>query len=549
MMSVGWSLVGVGGFILISLIFGGIMMWMSSFLVGGGWFELGGESTSWGMEVGGGGFGMVMVLLMVYSMVSIFSYYYVSASEGVGVFNWMVFVFVVGVVVLLMAGSLYMLLVGWEILGVVSFILIGFYCNRVSWGSAIITMLINRLGDVALVLMFLGLIYVGYEMQGGWCSYMLVIGVLVVFCLLTKSAEFPFGGWLPLAMAAPTPVSALVHSSTLVIAGLYVAWVLEDGLSSIWGEVLGVLGVVTLVGAAISAVFEMDFKKVVAYSTSMHLGLMLCMAVWVSWVYMGLHMELHAFFKSLLFIGVGLVIMMIMHDQDFRGFMTGGLVGSVVGVLVMSSLWSLVGLTYFSGWLTKDGLLEMVMMKSVWVVVWIMVMVGLAGSGVYSLKLVYIMMMSSVVKISLMVSWEGVVKWGFGVLFLGCIMSVSFGVYVGLWEDWGFGVVNVDFFEKVMFIMMLVVLGLLWVSGVMFFVGSGVSVYMQIMYQYLLGSVFYYLVREVVRVEEMWLSGLIKSIVVFMASLGGLVVSLLVQLDWYFMVGVVVLGVCLGVYV
>lgn len=121
-------------------------------------FVLGGEEYLLGVELGGKGILIRVVLILIYAMVMVFRIHYIGLVVGGGYFNWMIFRFVVGVVILLVGLELYRFLVGWEILGVVRFILIGYYCSRRRWGRALITVLINRLGDIALGFMFWGLL-------------------------------------------------------------------------------------------------------------------------------------------------------------------------------------------------------------------------------------------------------------------------------------------------------------------------------------------------------------------------------------------------------
>nr|UTM92249.1 NADH dehydrogenase subunit 5 [Bolbosoma balaenae] len=496
--------------------------------------------------LGDKGYVMVGVLVVVYLMVSLFGCYYMCSVES-GIFSWLVMLFVGGVVIMLLSGSLYNLLVGWEILGVVSFVLIGYYCTRSSWGSALVTVLINRVGDVGLVLLFWGLWLLCGVLWGFDVLCLWLCGLMVAVCVLTKSAQMPFGCWLPLAMAAPTPVSALVHSSTLVIAGLFVCWFMEESLSPILIFWLGLMGVVTLLSAGLSSVCEMDFKKVVAYSTSMHLGLMLCMAFWVGWLFMGVHMELHAFFKSLLFIGVGFVIMIVCHDQDYRGFSMGGVAGGVVGVLIISSLLSLVGWTYFSGWFTKDSFMEYLTFQSLGLVVWLVVMGALATSGVYSFKLLVSVMNSSLVKMPLILDWAGLKGLMVGVICMGCFLGVVLGLVCGLWVNSGVSVCVLAVSEKFVFWCLVVVVAFVWFLVGQCFVGAGFSVYVQGVYQYLLAVVFYLVFSVLEGFEECWLLGLVSSVLSVFGLLGEYAVSLLSLLDWYLVFMLVLMGLCFGV--
>nr|YP_011002171.1 NADH dehydrogenase subunit 5 [Corynosoma villosum]WPN89823.1 NADH dehydrogenase subunit 5 [Corynosoma villosum] len=548
MVNVTWSVVSLWAFVMWAGLGLLVYMYMSGVYTGWGVLSVVEEGYDFGVIFGDKGYGMVGVLMIVYLLVSLFGSYYMSGGDS-GYFSWLVFFFVGGVVVLLLSGSLYSLLVGWEILGVVSFILIGFYCTRSSWGSALFTVLINRMGDVGVLLLFWSLVSVGGMLWGWSVSVSFVAGLMVSICILTKSAQMPFGGWLPLAMAAPTPVSALVHSSTLVIAGLYVGWFMVEGMFGGLGFLVGVVGVATLVSAGLSSVFEMDFKKVVAYSTSMHLGLMLCMALWVSWVFMGVHMELHAFFKSLLFVGVGYVILMVCHDQDYRGFSMGGVISGIVGVLVISSLWSLVGWTYFSGWFTKDGFMEYLVFQGLGLVLWAVVMAALATSGVYSLKLLMSVMMKSLAKVPLVLDWSGVLCVMWGVIGLGAVLGSVVGYMVGVWLDWGFSVCVLSFSEKALFWVFVCLVFIVWVFVGSLIVGSGFSVYVQGLYQYLVAGLSYWAFKGVSDLENCWLLGLVGGVLSVLSSSGYYLVNLLGSLDWYFVFIMVLVGLCFGMVV
>ena len=131
-------------------------------------------------------------------------------------------------------------------------------------------------------------------------------------------------------------------------------------------KVVGVvIGLVTLISSSLSVLWECDFKKVVALSTSIHLAIILMIGFIVRWVFISMHMGLHAFFKRLLFVGVGLLIILLLHDQDFRGSRRGGIFRAWCGALIVRSLGSLVGLAFFSGWVTKDCLIEVVMVSDI----------------------------------------------------------------------------------------------------------------------------------------------------------------------------------------
>nr|YP_009241148.1 NADH dehydrogenase subunit 5 [Plagiorhynchus transversus]AMK97081.1 NADH dehydrogenase subunit 5 [Plagiorhynchus transversus] len=512
-----------------------------------GIFGVNGENLGLGFGSQSEGSVMVFSVVFVGILVFCFSSYYMSSICGLGGFNLLVLVFVLGVLVMLSASSGYSLLIGWEILGVVSFLLIGFYGSRSSWGSALVTVLMNRVGDVGLVL----LLWVLYKSQfwGPWGVVASFTAVFVGLCLVTKSAQFPFGGWLPMAMAAPTPVSAFVHSSTLVIAGLYVAWVMESAFDSKVWAVLGILGLCTLLSAGFSAVSDADIKKVVAYSTSLHLGLMVVIFVFVGGLLMGFHMNVHAYFKSILFIGVGMVILAIFHDQDFRGFGVGLKYGGLMSILCMSSMYSLVGLTYFSGWVTKDGFLELSTSEFLGALVWLLLMWALGSSGAYSIKL-----LSSVVKDSAMLNLV-IMEMGSSMLYfsmtlvLGVVVSIIAGSVIGFWVSFGGGELIISGLEKSLYVLILVVWLALWIRSGSMGLGSSVNFYLQSGVQVLLVSgackgmsVLWSIV------EGVWLEGLFKSGMTLVESWQVWLTGILVYLDWLFVVLVVSVGAGLGIF-
>nr|AMK47820.1 NADH dehydrogenase subunit 5 [Centrorhynchus aluconis] len=503
---------------------------------------LGSDVGGLGVSFGGFTYGMSLVVWLVFVVVLGFSMYYMAGAGGSASFGWLVLSFVVGVQVLLLGSGLYTLFLGWEVLGVVSFLLIGYYCTRSSWGGALFTLLINRVGDIGGVFMFVVMLGVMWGAEMGEVGVGVVVGVLLMMCMVTKSAQVPLGGWLPLAMAAPTPVSALVHSSTLVIAGLCVGWFFSVYLGE-WSSWLLWVGVGTLVGAALSASGEADLKKVVAFSTTMHLGLMVVMAVVVGWWFMGVHMSLHAFYKSLLFIGVGCVILVMVHDQDFRGFVVGGRVMSSLGVVVLSSIWSLVGLVYFSGWVTKDSLMEVAGSSTMGWGVWAMIILGLAGSGVYSFKLLFGMGSQSAGKTGVVGEWEIGMSWVWLAVLMVSVLSSLGGIVWSLWGDRGVEALVVSGEEKGAYWVMLSVLVVGWLV-----LGSSIGVGLLVGLEKVLSGVGssqgYGAGMENLWLEVVWLGGAVSAVVEGVVGMGELAVSGLVHFDWYVVVMVMLVGLC-----
>ncbi len=195
------------------------------------------------------------------------------------------------------------------------FLLIGYYGRRVSWGSALYTIIVNRCGDFGFVLVLVFFVNLGIFNNLG----VFIICLSVSLLLLSKRAIYPFNGWLPLAIAAPTPVSALVHSSTLVIAGLYMCSVLYNCLYGNSTILLVYLCLITMCIAGFSTLGESDMKKVVALSTSMHLGIMGIILFLLGILQIEAHIFFHAIYKRSIFIIVGVLICVACHEQDLRG--------------------------------------------------------------------------------------------------------------------------------------------------------------------------------------------------------------------------------------
>jgi len=253
-------------------------------------------------------------------------------------FLGLVLCFLISIFGLVLASDLISLLVSWDLLGFTSFFLVIYYRTRTSITGGILTCLSNRFGDV------LFLWYFGVYAQ--FCTYPpCPLSYLLILVAMTKSAQVPFSSWLPAAIAAPTPVSALVHSSTLVTAGIYLLF----RFSSLPTTILLSIGVFTTLMAGGAACSETDFKKIVALSTLSQLGLIVS-TLGLNLRYISfIHLNLHASFKALLFLAVGIVIHTVYGSQGFRKLGTMVARSSLVGLSFIVSCSSMCGLTFLSG--------------------------------------------------------------------------------------------------------------------------------------------------------------------------------------------------------
>lgn len=272
--------------------------------------------------------------------------------------------FVASMYILIFRSNLIFLILGWDGLGVSSYFLVRFFISRRSYNAGIITVLTNRLGDI-LLLTIIGLLI----LQGSWSTIQLTrllyenylesfIFLLVIVALFTKRAQTPFSAWLPAAMAAPTPVSSLVHSSTLVTAGVYLGFRWFPSNLNIFCLSLGLI---TLLIAGITALREHDIKKIVALSTLRQLGLMVfCLGLGFK-ERAFFHLLIHAYFKALLFISVGNIIHLSDDYQDMRKIRSRENPQRITLVLALFANFRLIGIPFIRGFYSKDLALESIL--------------------------------------------------------------------------------------------------------------------------------------------------------------------------------------------
>nr|ASM82807.1 NADH dehydrogenase subunit 5 [Neoperla sp. FS-2017] len=335
-------------------------------------------------------------VLFISSLVIFYSDEYMQGDLNINRFIILVLMFVLSMMFLIISPNLISILLGWDGLGLVSYLLVIYYQNVKSYNAGMLTALSNRIGDVALLLAIAWMLnfgswnYIFYLEVGQGSLEMAVIGALVVLAAMTKSAQIPFSSWLPAAMAAPTPVSALVHSSTLVTAGVYLLIRFNVLLCGNWlGEFLLLVGGLTMFMAGLGANFEFDLKKIIALSTLSQLGLMMSILSMGLPVLAFFHLLTHALFKALLFMCAGAIIHNMKDSQDVR-FM-GGLVNQMpmtAACLNLSNL-ALCGMPFLAGFYSKDLILEMVSLSSVNFTSFFLYFFSTGLTVCYSLRLVY----------------------------------------------------------------------------------------------------------------------------------------------------------------
>nr|YP_009503156.1 NADH dehydrogenase subunit 5 [Metopograpsus quadridentatus]AXA13758.1 NADH dehydrogenase subunit 5 [Metopograpsus quadridentatus]UBD09534.1 NADH dehydrogenase subunit 5 [Metopograpsus quadridentatus] len=308
-------------------------------------------------------------VLMISSSVMFYSGSYMMGDKNFNRFMYLVLLFVFSMAMMVLSPNLISILLGWDGLGLVSYALVIFYQNEKSANAGMLTVLSNRVGDVA-ILMGIGLM----ANLGGWNFFLysyyledsswIIMKIMLLLAAMTKSAQIPFSAWLPAAMAAPTPVSALVHSSTLVTAGVYLMIRFSPALegSKVQSALL-IISCLTMFMAGLGANFEYDLKKIIALSTLSQLGVMLSI---LALGYMDLslfHLLSHALFKALLFMCAGVMIHTVGGYQDIRCM--GGLVKFMplsVSFMTVANL-ALCGFPFLAGFYSKDMILEVAFMS------------------------------------------------------------------------------------------------------------------------------------------------------------------------------------------
>ena len=377
-----WAIVGVlVSFLLSAYVFKSVVFEGSTFNETiYTWMVVGGLKMEVGFLIDSITAMMMCVVTFVSLMVHIYTMGYMAEDEGYDRFFSYISLFTFSMLMLVMANNLLQLFFGWEAVGLVSYLLIGFYYKKPTAIFANMkAFLVNRVGDFGFIL-GIGLIaaYTGTlnyseifaklpEIQNtmlpgtGWLL-VTVTAICLFIGAMGKSAQFPLHAWLPDSMEGPTPISALIHAATMVTAGIFMVSRMSPlfELSDTALNFIVVIGSITALFMGILGIIQNDIKRVIAYSTLSQLGYM-TIALGVSAYSVSVfHLMTHAFFKALLFLGAGSVIMGMHHNQDIRWM---GNVRKYMPIthwtFVIGSL-ALIGTPFFSGFYSKDAIIEAV---------------------------------------------------------------------------------------------------------------------------------------------------------------------------------------------
>ncbi len=314
---------------------------------------------------------MLVLVTGVGALIHVYSLGYMRGDPGVSRYFASLSLFMFSMLGIVLANNFVMMFIFWELVGVSSYLLIGHWFERDSAAEAAKkAFLTNRIGDFGFMIGILmvwsatgSIVFAEVAARmGGLTAHpaFLTAAVLLIFCgAMGKSAQFPLHVWLPDAMEGPTPVSALIHAATMVAAGVYmlvrVGFLVETSATAL--AVIAWIGAITAVLAALMAMQQNDIKRILAYSTLSQLGYMVMAVGLASGTAAMFHLFTHAFFKALLFLGAGAIIVVLHHEQNI--WKMGGLAGRLrvtFGTFMVGTL-ALIGCPPFSGFFSKDAIL------------------------------------------------------------------------------------------------------------------------------------------------------------------------------------------------
>lgn len=338
---------------------------------------------------------LVFLIILIYTIVSTYSIWYMKEDSGLIRFLGYLNIFSLNMLILVLSNNLIILIIGWEWVGLTSYILINYWYTRIQANKASIkAILYNKVGDIGLIIgVSMLLIYKGlYEYNNIYIIESKIINYIIIGIIIgsvAKSAQIGLHSWLGDAMEGATPVSALLHAATMVTAGIFL---ILRVLPSVYVDIyiyyiIIIIGILTVILGGISSLYQNDIKKVIAFSTLSQLGYMYYSAGMGEYENSYYHLIIHGFFKALLFLTAGIIIHHYSNEQDFRKIKSNISNSPITYTFMLTGTLAIISWPYYSGYYSKDKIIEYSYISNIFT--YIFALIGALITVIYSFRLVY----------------------------------------------------------------------------------------------------------------------------------------------------------------
>lgn len=326
-------------------------------------------------------------VILISAIIIKFRLNYIPSKEH-NFFSNLIIIFILSINLLIISDNIIFIILGWDGLGLSSYILVVYYQNFSSASSGTITILSNRIGDIT-ILLSISLLFciINWNFYINF-SFPKIVLILLIIAAISKSAQFPFSAWLPAAISAPTPISALVHSSTLVTAGVYLIIRINNIFHPIIILILIIISSITALYARLSALWEQDLKKIIALSTLSQIAIIIFAISLNSLNRAFFHLISHALFKSIIFLCAGVIIHNFIY-QDIRFIRSIFFYSPItISILGISNI-SLIGIPFISGFFSKDSIIEKIINSYSLSIITILIIFSISLTSIYSIRKIF----------------------------------------------------------------------------------------------------------------------------------------------------------------
>lgn len=370
----------------------------------------------------------IRTVIIISRLIIIFRKYYIPKNEQKQ-FLLLLLIFVLSIEILILRNNLFIILLGWDGLGLSSYILVIYYQNFSTAASGTITLLSNRIGDI-LILLSIRLIIISSNWRFNInIDYSILTLIFLTLASISKRAQFPFSAWLPIAIAAPTPISALVHSSTLVTAGVFLILRIFIPNHPTISIILLIISTSTAIYARISANWEKDLKKIIALSTLRQIAIIIFAISINSIILAFTHLIIHALFKSAIFLCAGIII----HESSYQDIRIIGLNYTIfpltLSILGINRI-ALIGIPFISGFFSKDIILEKIISSNINLTLLVIITISVGITSIYSIR-ISLLSNKSIIKLNPLLHNHYSIN-----STLPIILLRLFGITSGSWLSW-----------------------------------------------------------------------------------------------------------------